>query len=98
MLYGILLMAKLDERDLISMRIILRKLINKHRFGGIHIEITQLRKKGLTKNAEKYLVNKQILLKKKSKGNDEYSINSHSMPLVQKILDSGSVSELPDVN
>ena len=88
-------MPKLNNIDLDSIKIILRKLINKDRRGGVHTEITQLRRWGLTENALKYLVNNFILIAKKSDGNRELSVNSHNMREVSRILNQvNDVSEL----
>lgn len=81
--------------DLASMKTILRRLMNKKRYGGVHVEITQLRRWGITDNALKYMVNSFLLLPKPSQGKKEYSVNSHNMKEVYLILNFvKDVSEL----
>ena len=88
-------MVKLDNNDLESMKHILRKLINKHRIGGNHVEITQLRHWGLTEKALKYLINNYILRGKSSDGNKELWVDPHNMKEASRILnDVNDVSEL----
>ena len=88
-------MAKLDNNDLISMKIIFRKLINKKRCGGVHVEITDLKRWGLTKGALKYCINNFLLLGKRSQGNKEYSVNSHKLKEINRIRkEVNDISEL----
>lgn len=88
-------MVKLDSSDLIGMKILLRKMINKHRIGGIHAEQTQVYRWGATKRGLKYMVNNFILIPKKSKGNMEYSVNPHHMKEANRIIyQVNDISEL----
>ncbi len=89
-------MGRMTNEDLASMKMVLRKLMNKHRYAGVHVEITQLRRWGLTPSALKYMVNNHILLGKKSQGNDEYSVNTHKLKMIHWILQQvRDASELP---
>ncbi|MBI2101457.1 hypothetical protein HYT53_02500 [Candidatus Woesearchaeota archaeon] len=85
----------IDNNDLASMKHILRKLINKHRIGGIHVEITQLKRWGLTEIALKYLINNFLLQSKSSNNNKELAINPHKMKEVSRIINEvNDVSQL----
>ena len=92
-IFTIVKMPKLDSNDLESIKIMFRKLMNKNRFGGIHIEITQLKRMGITEKGLKHCVNNNLLLPKKSKGNMEYSVNSHELKEINRIL-----NEVDDVS
>ena len=85
----------MNNNDLASIKHILEKLINKNRIGGNHVEITQLRRWGLTEKALKFLINNFLLQSKNSDNNKELAVNPHNIKEVYRIINEvNDISEL----